>query len=92
MDKVMAAYSENYASERINGRNEIRRFMTRVFDEGWLENVEINLEEAEATIEDDKAQFGPVVFISDRGPMKVDYHLQKEKGTWLIVSSERLEQ
>lgn len=92
MDKVMAVYSENYASERVQGRDAIRRFMTRVFNEGWMENVDISFEEAAADIETDTARFGPVAFISDRGIMKVDYTLRKEKGTWLIVSSKVQEQ
>lgn len=92
MEKVMAAYSENYASERIEGKGAIREFMTRVFNEGWMENVTVSFEEVTTTIEEDKAQFGPVAFISDNGTLKVDYKLQKENGDWLIVSSKMQEQ
>ena len=92
LDKVMAVYSEDYASERVKGKDAIREFMTRAFNEGWLDNVNVNFEEAKPAIEEDKAQFGPVAFISDRGTMKVDYTLQKENGAWLIVSSKMQEQ
>ncbi len=92
LDKVMTAYSENYVSQRGSGKDSIREFMTRVFDEGWMENVNVNLEEVTTTIEEDKAQFGPVAFISDSGTMKIDYTLQKENGAWLIVGSKMLEQ
>lgn len=92
LDRVMTVYSENYASERVNGKDAIRQFMTRAFNEGWLDNVNVNFEEAKPAIEEDKAQFGPVAFISDRGTMKVDYTLQKEDGAWLIVSSKMQEQ
>ena len=92
LDKVMATYSENYASERGDGKESVREFMTRVFDEGWMDNIKVNMESAETTIEGDKAQFGPVEFISDRGTMKIDYTLQKEDGAWRIVASKRQEQ
>lgn len=92
LDGVMTVYSEDYVSERVDGKDAIRQFMTRAFNEGWLENVNVNLEEAKPAIEENKAQFGPVAFISDRGTMKVDYTLQKEDGAWLIVSSKMQEQ
>ncbi len=92
MDKLMAAYSENYASERGTDKNSVREFMTRVFDEDWMDNIKVNMEDAETTIEGDKAEFGPVEFISDRGTMKIDYTLQKEDGAWRIVGSKRQEQ
>jgi len=92
LDRVMTVYSENYVSERVNGKDAIRQFMTRAFNEGWLKNVNVNLEEAKPAIEEDKARFGPVAFTSDRGTMKVDYTLQKENGAWLIVSSKMQEQ
>lgn len=92
LDKIMAAYSENYASERGTDKNSVREFMARVFDEGWMDNIKVNMESAGTTIEGDKAQFGPVEFISDRGTMKIDYTLQKEDGAWRIVGSKRQEQ
>lgn len=92
LDKVMVVYSENYVSQRGSGKDAMREFMTRVFSEGWMDNVKVDLEEAKPTIEEDKAQFGPVEFTSDRGTMKIDYALQKENGAWLIVSSKMQEQ
>ncbi len=91
MDKVMAAYSENYASDRVDDKASIGDFMTRIFDEGWMEYVDVSFEEVAIIIEEDKAQFGPVEFISDNGTMRIDYTLQKEGGQWLIVSSKWLQ-
>jgi len=92
LDKLMATISENYVSMRGGGKDSMREFLTRAFEEGWMDEVEVKIEDAQITIEGDKATFGPVEFISDRGTFALDYILQKEDGTWLIVGQERQEQ
>lgn len=92
LDKLMAVYSMNYVSTRGTGKDSMREFMTKAFESNFMENVKINIEEAKATIEGDKATYGPVEFISDRGTFVLEYKLQKEEEAWLIVGSTRLEQ
>ena len=92
LDKLMTAYSENYVSTRGGGKDSIREFMTRAFEQNFMDSVEVKIEDAQITIEDDKATFGPVEFVSDRGTYTLEYKFQKEDGAWLIVGSKRLEQ
>jgi len=66
--------------------------MAGIFDRGWMDNVKVNLENAKIKIKGDKAQFGPVEFISDEGKFSYEYILQKEYGAWFIVGSKRQEQ
>jgi len=91
LDKVMAAYSEDYASTR-GGKDSVREFMTNVFEQGYMENTKVNLGSAETAIVEDKAEFGPVEFISDMGTFRLEYVLQKEDEAWLIVGSRMVEQ
>jgi len=92
LDKLMAVYSMNYVSTRGTGKDSMREFMTKAFESNFMDNVQINIEDAKIMIEGDKATFGPVVFVSDRGKFTLKYNLQKEDGAWLIVGSTRLEQ
>jgi ketosteroid isomerase-like protein len=92
IDKLMAAYSENYVSSRGGGKDSVREFMTNVFELGYLDNVKVNLEDAQITIEADKAKVGHVELTFDAGAYVLEYTLQKENEAWLIVSSKRLEQ
>ncbi len=92
MDKLMATFSDNYVSTRGTGKDSMREFMTRAFERGFLDSVEVKIEDAEIIIEDDKATYGPVEFVSDRGTFKLEYKLQKEDGAWLIIGSKRQEQ
>jgi len=82
----------NYVSTRGTGKDSMREFMTKAFESDFMDNVEINIEDAEIMIEGDKATYGPVEFLSDRGTFTLEYKLRKEEEAWLIVGSTRLEQ
>ena len=92
LDKLMAVYSMSYVSTRGTGKDSMREFMTKAFESNFMDNVKVNIEDAQVVIEGDKATFAPVVFVSDRGTFTLEYNLQKEDGAWLIVGSKRLEQ
>ena len=92
VDKIMEAYSENYTSERGSGKDGVRQFMTRAFERGFMENTKVKLDEAEAAIDGDKATFGPVKFVSDRGEFVLEYSLAKEDEAWRIVGTKRVQQ
>jgi len=89
LDKFMDSYSEDYESDRGFGKEEIRGFMERGIDEGFLDDIEVDIEGAEIAFEGDKAQVAPVVWIGERGEMTMEFTLQKEEDTWRIVSSKR---
>jgi ketosteroid isomerase-like protein len=92
LDGLMATLSENYVSMDGGGKDSMREFISRAFEEGFMDNVEIKIEDAQTTIEGDKATFGPVKFVGDRGTFAFKHILQKEDGKWLIVGVEMQEQ
>jgi len=92
LDRLIETYSENYTSARASGKDSVRERMTGIFDRGYMDNVKVNLENAKITIDRDKAEFGPVEFISDEDMFTHEYTLQKEYGAWFIVGSKRQEQ
>ena len=92
LDRLMATFSDNYVSSRGSGKDSMRERMAGAIERGFLDNVEIKIEDAQITLEGDEATFGPVEITSDRGTLAIEYTLKKENGTWLIVSSKRQEQ
>ena len=92
LDRIMATFSENYVSWRGGGKQEMREFIARGIDEGFMDNVEVKTENAEISVEGDKGIYGPVEFTGERGTFALNYKLQKEKGKWLIIGAERPEQ
>lgn len=92
LDRLMATLSENYVSMQGGGKDSMREFISRAFEEGFMDNVEIKIEDAEIMIEGNNATFGPVKFVGDRGTFAFKHILQKEDGKWLIVGAEMQEQ
>jgi len=67
LDRLMATFSDNYVSARGSGKASMRERLAGAIERGFLDNVEVNIENAQIMIEGDKATFGPVEFVADRG-------------------------
>jgi ketosteroid isomerase-like protein len=92
VDKLMETYSENYLNTEGGDKNSVREYVAGVIEEGYLDNLEVNLEDARITIEGDKATVAPVELTSDMGTYVLEFNkLQKEDGDWLIVNSKSQE-
>ncbi len=88
MDKLMENYSESYLNTQGGNKASVRDFISGAIEQGYLENTKVNLEGAEVTIEDDKADVAPVHVTSDDGAYVLEFKLQKEDKSWLIVFSQ----
>jgi polyhydroxybutyrate depolymerase len=83
VDAIMANYSEDFSSREAEDKEEMREFMEQAIDKGLLEDIDINLETAQLTINDDTAEF---YIIGTNGEAEMDFTLKKEdKGTWRII-------
>jgi hypothetical protein len=92
VDKLMETYSEKYINTEGGDKNSVREYVAGVIEQGYLDNLNVNLEDAQITIVGDKATVAPVELISDAGTFVIEYNkLQKENGAWLIVSSKAQE-
>ncbi|MHC4265891.1 MAG: YybH family protein [Planctomycetota bacterium] len=88
VDAFMAVYSEDFSGSDGAGKEQIREFMEGAFDQGWLENIDVNLEIAQLEITDDTAEFSPVELVGDAGGMTLDFTLKKEdENTWRITEA-----
>ena len=88
VDKMMEVYSEDFASGDGNGKEAVRELVEWAIDEGYLNGIEVDLEEAEMEIEDEEATFDPVelkVVSGDR--QSYGYTLRKENEDWRIGRS-----
>ena len=88
LDKLMETYSEDFESMEGGDKEASREFLEGFFDEGYVNGAEVDLEEAETTIEENEAEVSGVELILDMGTITLDFTLQKEKGAWLIVGVE----
>ncbi|MHC4757403.1 MAG: YybH family protein [Planctomycetota bacterium] len=88
IDAFMEVYSEDFSGNDGADKQQVRDFMQGAFDQGYLDNIDINLDIAQMTITDDTAQFSPVEIVGDGGEMELNFTLKKEdKNTWRIVEA-----
>ena len=91
LDRLMALFSDSYVSSSGSGKVAMRERMAGAIERGFLDNINIKIENAKLTLVGDQATFGPVELTSDRGTLTIEYTLQREDIKWLIVSSKRHE-
>ena len=91
LDRLMALFSDNYLSSSGSSKVAMRESMAGAIERGSLDNVRINIENAQLILIGETARFGPVEITSDRGTLTIEYTLQKEDDKWLIVGSKRHE-
>ena len=89
LDRLMVLFSENYMSAGGSSKVAMRESMAGAIERGSLDNVEINIQNAQLTLVGETATFGPVEIKSDRGTLAIEYTLEKEDMNWFIVSSKR---
>jgi hypothetical protein len=88
VEEMMEVYSEDFRASNGNDKEAVRELITWAVNEGFMDGVEVNLEEAETVIEDGKATVYPVVLTGHRiGQLTYGFTLEKKDGAWVIVGS-----
>ncbi len=90
LDKMVEPYSDNYEGEQGEGKEGVREFLEGLMDQGYLEEIEMDISEAEIKIEGDKATVGPIRYSSDDFDIEMMRILKKEAdGVWRVVGVEQ---
>ena len=90
IDKMMEPYSEDYEGNRGEGKEGVRQFLSGMIEEGALEDVDMDISEAEIEIEGDNATVGPIIYAGDWGEIEMKRILKKEDdGVWRVVGAEQ---
>lgn len=86
VDAFMALHSENFAGDDGSTKADYRDFIVDAIDQGMFDSLEVYLDEATLTIEDDTATYNDIGLSSELGSISVDLRLAREDGVWAIVS------
>jgi ketosteroid isomerase-like protein len=90
LDKMMEPYSDDYEGESGEGKEGVRQFLSGLIDEGALEDIDMDISEAEINIEGDKATVGPILYAGSWGEIEMMRILKKEAdGVWRVVGAEQ---
>ena len=85
IDKIMATFSENFTNYEIPDKDGLREFLGGAIDMGYLEDLEIFLEDAKTAIDGTEATVYPIDFASAAGEVTIELTLTKEDGGWTIT-------
>ncbi len=90
IDKMMEPYSEDYEGSRGEGKEGVREFLSGMIDEGALEDIDMDISEAEIEIDGDEATVGPIIYAGNWGEVEIIRTLKNESdGVWRVVGSEQ---
>jgi len=91
IDAMMPAYSEDFKGERGETKAELKDFLTKAKEQGYLDNAKADLAEAKTEIDKGTATVSPVDLSSNAGSMSVALTMKKDAdGTWRIVATEEV--
>ena len=80
LDRLMATFSDNYVSARGSGKDSMRVRLAGAIERGFLDSVEVNIEDAQIAIEGDKATLSPVEFTSTEALWRWNTHSRRKTG------------
>ncbi len=90
IDKMMEPYSEDYEGNNGEGKEGVREFLSGMKEQGALEEIDMDVSEAEVTIDGDTATVGPITYAGDWGEVQMLRNLKKESdGVWRVVGAEQ---
>jgi len=85
VDKVMMVISENFENDQAPDKAAVGDFFGQAIDAGYLEGAEIDLTNAEVTIDGEMATAYPIDLSSLIGSVSVELMMTKEEGQWLVT-------
>lgn len=85
LDAIMALFSENFQHFNWRDKEGARQFIQEAIDAGQLDGIEVLLEDAEITVEDQSASVFPVDLMGSFGSLTMELMLAREDGKWLFV-------
>lgn len=85
LDQLMGLYSETYKDGEGRGKAEMKSFVADAISQGYLDEVKVDMDSVETTIESGKATTGPVYISSAAGSMTLSMAWAKEGDAWKIV-------
>jgi len=86
LDRVMAAFSEDFQGEGGGDKDDMRQLFEDAIDGGYLDDLEVNDADCQIKIEGKTATVGPIEYSSAMGSMSFEFTMKKEAdGMWRII-------
>ena len=88
IDKLMATYSESFETSQVPDKDSLSQFLEGAMESGYLDDVEVILDDTETEIDGETATVYPIDIVSAAGEVSIELTLTKEEGGWMITGME----
>lgn len=88
IDKLMATYSEDFETSQVPDKDSLSQFLEGAMESGYLDDVEVILDDTETEIDGETATVYPIDIVSAAGEVSIELTLTKEEGGWMITGME----
>lgn len=85
VDKIMSSFSDSFKHYDWRDKAGARDFIADAKDMGYLEGVEVLLDDMEIKVEGDKATVYPIDISGAFGSLSMELNLTKEGNAWLVT-------
>ena len=89
IDKFLATHSDEFDNPEMGDKEALAEFVGGAMEQGFLDDLEIIIEDAETVIEGETATVAPVELEGSFGGMSMELMLKKEGDAWRVISSEQ---
>jgi hypothetical protein len=83
---LMAAFADDFEHYEYGDKEGLQMFLEQAADMGYLEGLEVSLEDAEVKIDGDEASVYPIDAMGAFGTITLEFILGKKDGEWKITS------
>lgn len=85
IETMVSGYAEDFTSDQGGGVAETKEFLQGAKDQGFLDDIEISLDNLEISIDGDKATAEPIELEGAFGALTLSLEFAKRDGAWLVV-------
>ena len=85
LDKLLTYYSDDFSHYEFGDKAGLKEFLEGAKDMGYLDGLEVSMEQAETTIEGDTATIYPVIIDGSFGSTEIEFTSKKEGDTWKVI-------
>lgn len=85
IEAMMAPFADKFYNSQLGDKAGARAFLQNAMDMGYLDGVEVSMEDAEVEIEDGKASMYPIDVDGAFGSITIEFIAEQVDGAWKLV-------
>lgn len=85
IDKMLVDFAENFSSDQGGDLATQKEFLQGVQDQGFLDDLSVNMDDLEITVTGDKAEAEGIELEGAFGAISLGFEFEKQDGAWKVT-------